>query len=177
MKQENWWNDLLMFFGGIVAAVAVLWGKLREVGSQEKMKRADTDTANAQIYIGLGKDIIDDLNGELKELRTASKAHSEQLLTVWKEVHLYQAQAHELMGKVEQQTLRIQEQDDKIETQSAIIEALHRDNAALKRDNNALQQINRELMARLKNDMQKDIGISELLADVQVESSHLGESS
>jgi chromosome segregation ATPase len=162
---------LIGAIAGIVGAVAVLWGKLRET----QAKREETQATSAHAFIGLGKDLIDDLLGEVKELRTATGAHSDQLITVWKEVHLYKAQAVELTGRVEQQTLRLQEQDYKIETQNATIEALSKDNATLKRENTELRKRIEELMGQVRDDMQFKVAARELLVDAQVESEELGD--
>jgi hypothetical protein len=107
---------------GVVASVALLWGKLREVSSQERNKREDAVTARDIRFVDMGEHLIDNLSVQVKDLQEKHDGHTQQILSLYKELHTSKMLAQELLAKVEQQTLLIQQQDLKIQEQAIKIE-------------------------------------------------------
>lgn len=162
VKAETELGAIQAIIGLLLTAAGLVGGwfvALRTQRSEERRKKAEVDSARDIRFVDMGEHLIDTLSAQVKELQGKHDGHTEQILSLYKEIHQYKAQCTELTEKVTLQTLQLQEQDLKLNEQAITIEGL-------RRDNTSLREINRELMAQVRNEMQTELAERELLADV-----------
>lgn len=144
-------EKILFFLGGLATAIFTYFGVRTSSRSQEQQKKTESETASAGHFIGLGERLIDEQADWVKELRAEVKSHTDQLQLVRDELWQYKTLCRDLESQVKAQNLTIED--------------LRNQNQTLQEDNGKLQQINRELRAEIRNGMQHNTAVNELIAD------------